>query len=465
MKKLSFSASLIAAASLTLFLILVAWLRLPLWVGGTGTLGLLFVFFLAPNLTLRIFLGMLTGIFIGHFFPKNILQIGDFTLPTSTIQVLSDIFLRLIKMILAPLVFATLVVGVAKLGDFKTVGRIGLKTMLYFTFATLLALTLGLVLVNFFQPGTVMNISLPPAATDTGVKATALTLRDFISHVFPKSVIEAMAMNEILPIVVFSLFFGIATAAIGEQGKTVVKAMDAISHVMFKVTNYVMNFAPYGVLGAIAAVIAEKGVGVLQGYAYLIGCFYGGLIFFQFGILGIVCLVMKIPFFRLFQSVRSPYLLAFSTASSEAAFPKTVEGLEKFGCSSRIVSFVLPLGYSFNLDGSIMYMTFGTMFIAQAYHIPITLQQQIVMMLTLLITSKGIAGVPRASLVVIAGTLTLFNIPQEGLLLLLGIDQILDMGRSATNVMGNAVATAVVSKWEGELQLSPVSQRVPQETL
>ncbi len=407
------------------------------------------------NLTTRIFIGLLLGVIIGHFFPETIFTIGGWSLRTTDLQLLSDIFLRLIKMIIAPLVFSVLVVGIAKVGDFNAVGRIGAKTMSYFIFATLLSLTLGLVLVNIFKPGEIMNIPLPPSGADSGVSAKALDLKSFISHIFPASVIDAMANNEILPIVVFSIFFGIGTAAIGEQGKVVVKAMDAISHVMFKVTNFVMNFAPYGVFGAMAAVVSKQGIGILSGYVYLIACFYGGLIFFIGIVLSGICLAVGVPFGRLLAYIKQPFILAFSTASSEAAFPRTVEALESFGCSNRIVSFVLPLGYSFNLDGSIMYMTFATVFIAQAYGIPLTLGQQITMMLMLLVTSKGVAGVPRASLVVIAGTLSTFNIPQEGLLLLLGIDQILDMGRSATNVVGNAVATCVVSKWEGEFNLAP----------
>jgi Na+/H+-dicarboxylate symporter len=295
-----------------------------------------------------------------------------------------------------------------------------------------------------------MHIDLPPQGAETGITAKKTTLASFITHVFPKSVIEAMANNDILPIVVFSLFFGIATAAVGEQGQIVVKFMDAVAHIMFKVTNYVMGFAPFGVFGAISAVVCTQGLGVLKGYLYLIVCFFGGLLIFIFIILQAICWIVKIPFWKLIQHVKEPLLLAFSTASSEAAFPKTVEGLEKFGCSNRIVTFVLPLGYSFNLDGSIMYMTFASVFIAQAYNIQLTIAQQITMMLTLLVTSKGMAGVPRASLVVIAGTCAMFGIPVEGLLILLGVDQLLDMGRSATNVIGNAVATAVVSKWEKE---------------
>jgi Na+/H+-dicarboxylate symporter len=368
----------------------------------------------------------------------------------SNFSILSDIFLRLIKMIIAPLVLSVLVMGVAKVGDFGSVGRIGAKTILYFTFATLMALSLGLVIVNVFEPGKVMSLELPDKAEDIGLAASSQNAKNFVAHVVPESIIKVMAENEILPIVVFALFFGIAAASVKEHGKPIIKAMDSLSHVMFKVTNFVMNFAPLGVFGAITAVVIQQGLDVLSGYAYLILCFFGGLLFFVFVILFLICLVLRINFFSLLSHVKEPILLAFSTASSESAMPKTIEQLEKFGISNRIVSFVLPLGYSFNLDGSIMYMTFATVFIAQSYGIDISMADQIKMMLILLITSKGMAGVPRASLVVIAGMLSMFKIPGEGLLLLLAVDQLLDMGRSATNVVGNAVASAVVAKWEGE---------------
>jgi Na+/H+-dicarboxylate symporter len=368
----------------------------------------------------------------------------------SRYSILSDIFLHLIKMIIAPLVLAVLVIGVAKVGDFKSVGRIGLKTLIYFTSATLIALALGLVIVNLFEPGKVMHLDPPDAQAELGIKASAQTSKNFIDHVIPESIIHSMATNDILPIVVFALFFGVAAAGIGESGKPIIKAFDSLSHVMFKVTNFVMNFAPIGVFGAITAVVIQQGLDVLGGYLYLILCFFGGLIFFVFGVLLAICAVFKINYFRLLKDIKEPVLLAFSTASSESAMPKTIEALEKHGISNRIVSFVLPLGYSFNLDGSIMYMTFATVFIAQSYGIEIGMADQVKMMLILLVTSKGMAGVPRASLVVIAGMLGMFNIPVEGLLLLLAVDQLLDMGRSATNVVGNAVASAVVARLEGE---------------
>ncbi|MES2681070.1 MAG: dicarboxylate/amino acid:cation symporter [Bacteroidota bacterium] len=368
----------------------------------------------------------------------------------SNFSVLSDIFLHLIKMIIAPLVLSVLVIGVAKVGDFKSVGRIGLKTLVYFTSATLIALALGLVIVNLFEPGKVMQLDLPATDVETGIKTGVQNPKNFIDHVIPESIIRSMASNDILPIVVFALFFGVAAASIGSKGLPIIKAFESLSDVMFKVTNFVMNFAPLGVFGAITAVVIQQGLDVLGGYLYLILCFFGGLIFFVFGILFLICVFFKIRYMALLRAIKEPVLLAFSTASSESAMPKTIEALEKFGISNRIVSFVLPLGYSFNLDGSIMYMTFATVFIAQSYGIEIGMGDQINMMLILLVTSKGMAGVPRASLVVIAGMLTMFKIPGEGLLLLLAVDQLLDMGRSATNVVGNAVASAVVARLEGE---------------
>jgi Na+/H+-dicarboxylate symporter len=368
----------------------------------------------------------------------------------SNFSVLSDIFLHLIKMIISPLVLAVLVTGVAKVGDFKSVGRIGLKTLVYFTSATLIALALGLVIVNLFEPGKVMHLDLPDNQVEIGVKSNQQSSKNFIDHVIPESIIRSMASNDILPIVVFALFFGVAAAGIGQKGRPIIHAFESLSDVMFKVTNFVMNFAPLGVFGAITAVVIQQGLEVLSGYLYLILCFFGGLLFFVFGVLFLICLAFRIKYVALLKAVREPILLAFSTASSESAMPKTIEALENFGISNRIVSFVLPLGYSFNLDGSIMYMTFATVFIAQSYGIDIGAADQIKMMLILLITSKGMAGVPRASLVVIAGMLTMFKIPGEGLLLLLAVDQLLDMGRSATNVVGNAVASAVVARLEGE---------------
>jgi Na+/H+-dicarboxylate symporter len=364
---------------------------------------------------------------------------------------MADIFLRLIKMIVAPLVFTTLVVGVAKLGDIKSVGRIGGKTMLWFISASLMSLALGMIMVNIFRPGEAMNLPLPSADEATGLISSGLSLKEFLYHVFPSSVVEAMAKNEILQIVVFSLFFGVATAAIGEQGKIVINFMDASAHVILKLTGYVMNLAPIAVFGAMTAVIAKQGLGILTTYSIFISEFYFSLLLLWVILTSAGFLVIGKRIVELIRRIKEPILLAFSTSSSEAAYPKTMEELERFGCKDKIVSFVLPLGYSFNLDGSMMYMTFATLFIAQSYGIELSIATQISILLVLMLTSKGIAGVPRASLVVIAGTLASFNIPEAGLALLLGIDPLLDMGRSATNVVGNSVATAVVSKWENSL--------------
>jgi Na+/H+-dicarboxylate symporter len=405
------------------------------------------------RLTLFIFLGMVLGILTGFsvfvLYSGNEAAVKKFA---DNISIPTDIFLRLVKMIIAPLVFSTLVTGVAKLGDIKAVGRIGGKTMLWFITATFVSLFLGLILVNLLQPGHALNLPLPDTHASSGVSGADMSLRGFFRHVFPDSVIMAMANNEILQIVVFALFFGVATAAVGEKAAPVIKALDAVAYIMLKVTGYVMNFAPFAVFGAMAAIISQKGMGILWTYGKFIGQFYLGLgvLWLVLGLAGFVVLGRLV--FPLLGRLKAPLLLAFSTASSEAAYPRMLEELEKYGCDNKIVSFVLPLGYSFNLDGSMMYMTFASLFIAQAYNMHLGIEQQISMLLVLMITSKGIAGVPRASLVVIAGTLSMFNIPEAGLLLLLGVDHLLDMGRSATNVIGNAMATAVVSKWEGAFE-------------
>lgn len=406
------------------------------------------------NITWKIFIGMTLGIIVGFILNKTYQDSPDSLNSASTyLNLLSKVFLRMIKMIIGPLIFSILTVGIAKLGDFKLVGRIGAKTLGYFYFATLLSLLTGLISVNILRPGKMMQIPLPNAGADTGIEVKKMTMENFITHLFPQSFFEALATNEILQIVVFSVFFGIATAAIGDHGKIIIKGLDAVSEVMFKIVSYVMGFAPYGVFGAVAAVIAQKGLGILGGYLYLIICFFATLAFFILVVLPTICLFVKVPYWKLLSYVKDALFLSFSTASSEASMPLQIEQLKKFGVSERIVSFVLPLGYSFNLDGSMMYMTFAVGFIAQAYGIELTIAQQVTMMLTLLITSKGIAGVPRASLVVIAGTMSMFNLPAEGLILLFAVDWLLDMGRSATSVAGNAVATAVVAKWEGELKM------------
>ncbi len=405
------------------------------------------------TITTKIVIGFVLGVILGQILsstndPETAKAIGE------KFQILSKVFLKLIKMIIGPLVFSTLVVGIAKLGDFKSVGRIGIKTLGYFYFATILSLIVGLVVVNITRPGEIQSWPRPAAGTDVGITGKKLnTIEEFILHIFPDSAFRALAENEILQIVVFSLFFGVALGAIGDKGKGLMKALDALSELVFKMVGYVMQVAPFAVFGAMTAVVAAKGLGILVSYAYLLLCFFGGLLFFIFVVLLGICTVMKIPFFNLLKTMKDSLLLSFSTASSEASLPQQIKALEAFGVSPRIVGFVLPLGYSFNLDGSMMYMTFATGFLAQAYGVPLSLQQQILMLLTLMITSKGIAGVPRASLVVIAGTMALFDLPTEGLALILGVDPFLDMGRSATSVMGNAVATCVVAKWEKEINM------------
>lgn len=402
------------------------------------------------RLTWYIVVGLVLGILAGYicysFFPTSS---ADFA---ATASLLPTVFLRLIKMIIAPLVFSTLVVGIAKMGDIATVGRIGGKSLGWFIFASLISLTLGLILVQIFEPGKAMQLPLPEAGASSGVTSDALSLTSFISHTVPTSVIDAMARNEILQIVVFSLFFGTAMAALGERSRPVIDVLDAVSHIMLKVTGYVMLFAPLAVFGALASTVAKEGLDIIRVYGVFMGEFYLSLIILWSILVLLGGAIIGPRVLKLMRRIRGPVILAFSTASSEAAYPKTLEELERFGCSNRVASFVLPMGYSFNLDGSMMYCTFAVMFIAQVYGIEIPLSQQIAMVAVLMLTSKGIAGVPRASLVVIAATLAQFDIPEAGLLLLLGVDHFLDMGRSATNVIGNSIATAVVSKWEGELR-------------
>jgi Na+/H+-dicarboxylate symporter len=413
------------------------------------------------NLTTYIMVSLVLGIVVGYFANVGLANPGTFA---EYMSYLTTIFLRLIKMIIAPLVFATLVVGIARMGDAKEVGRIGLKTLGWFFIASVMSLLLGLIMVNIFRPGDALVGHLPAVTAPSGIAATGLSLKEFITHLVPASIIDGMAKNEILQIVIFSLFFGTAAAAVGVKAEPLVDAVDGLAHIMLKVTGYVMNFAPVAVFAAVAGTIAKSGVGVLGTYGvfmaefYLsIGILWGLLIFAGFVFLG-----RRI--FALMSEMKGPALLAFSCASSEAAYPKTLEGLERFGVRNRIASFVLPIGYSFNLDGSMMYCTFATVFIAQAYGIELSWATQLTMMAVLMLTSKGIAGVPRASLVVIAATLGQFNIPEAGLLLLLGIDHFLDMARSATNVIGNSVAAAVVAKWEGEL-VAPLEKELSDSPL
>jgi Na+/H+-dicarboxylate symporter len=401
------------------------------------------------RLTMWIVVALLLGIASGYIVNT---QFGDSSARFAEIvELLPTAFLRLIKMIIAPLVFATLVVGIGKMSDLAMLGRVGAKSLGWFIFASLISLTFGLVLVQVFAPGAVMRLPLPDESAVANVEASALSLQGFIAHTIPTSIIDAMARNEILQIVVFSVFFGTATAALGERGKIVLDALDAVAHIMLKVTGYVMMAAPLAVFGALAGTIAKQGLGIVWVYGLFIGEFYLALAILWIVLVLLGWFIVGPSILRLVRRIREPVLLAFSTASSEAAYPKTLEELERFGISNRVASFVLPTGYSFNLDGSMMYCTFAIMFIAQVYGIELTITQQILMVAILMLTSKGIAGVPRASLVVIAATLPQFGIPEAGLLLLIGVDQFFDMGRSATNVVGNSIATAVVAKWEGEL--------------
>ncbi|MDC7702618.1 dicarboxylate/amino acid:cation symporter [Vogesella indigofera] len=403
------------------------------------------------RLTKMILVAMVLGIFCGYLFRELASSPAAITAFADQLSILTDIFLRLIKMIIAPLVFSTLVVGIARMGDAATVGRIGAKAMGWFLTASLVSLTLGLIMVNLLKPGVGLGLPLPDVAASSGIEKGALSLKDFISHLIPKSVFDAMAKNEILAIVVFSMFFGTGAAAIGDKAKGLIDAIDAVAHIMLKVTGYVMNFAPFAVFAAIAGMVAKEGLGILSTYGSFMAQFYLSLGLLWLALLAMGAIFLKGRVIELLRAVREPALLAFTTASSEAAYPKTLQGLKRFGCSDRIASFVMPMGYSFNLDGSMMYCTFAAIFIAQAYGIDLSLSQEITMLLVLMVTSKGIAGVPRASLVVIAATLSQFNIPEAGLLLLLGVDHFLDMGRSATNVLGNAIAACVVAKSEKEL--------------
>jgi Na+/H+-dicarboxylate symporter len=402
------------------------------------------------RLTTWILVGLVLGIATGYVANTQLADPKGFA---DGMSLVTTLFLRLIKMIIAPLVFSTLVVGIARMGDAAEVGRIGVKALGWFIIASLLSLTLGLILVNLFRPGDAMALSgtLPATGASSGISASGLTLKDFITHLVPTSIFDGMAKNEILQIVIFSIFFGTGAAAVGERAGPMIAAIDGAAHVMLKVTGYVMNFAPFAVFAAVAGVVATSGVGVLGTYGKFMGEFYLGIALLWAILITIGVLFVGPRLFKLLGLLREPTILAFTCASSEAAYPKTLEGLERFGVKNRLAAFVLPIGYSFNLDGSMMYCTFASVFIAQAYGIELALSTQMTMMLVLMLTSKGMAGVPRASLVVIAATLNQFHIPEAGLLLLLGIDHFLDMGRSATNVIGNGIATAVVAKWEGDL--------------
>ena len=406
------------------------------------------------RLTIWILVAMALGILVGHILHGQIS--GDaaaLKMWTEYLKVLPNIFLNLIKMLIAPLVLSTIVVGIAHMGDTAAIGRIGFRAILWFITASFISIALGLILVNLFQPGAGVDISGAAEAAKSAGAAEGKSGAQFIVDIFPKSALEAMATNNILQILVFSVFAGVALLAIGEKGKPLVRGCDALAEMMLQMTGYVMRVAPFAVFGAMAAVIADKGLDILVDFARLIGEFYLGLVILWAIFLTIGAVFLKKRIWTLMRYIREPLLIAFSTASSEAALPKMFEQLDRFGVPRRISGFMLPLGYSFNLDGSMMYMSFATLFIAQAYGVDLSISTQIAMLLTLMISSKGIAAVPRASLVVITATLAHFGLPVEGVGLILGIDVFLDMGRTATNVVGNAVATSVITKWEGMLEV------------
>ncbi len=387
------------------------------------------------SLTAWILIALVAGIVFGAEFPAAAKQLG----------LLGTVFLRLIKSIIAPLLFGTLVCGIAGTGSAKTMGRIGGKAILYFEIVTTIALFVGLGFANFVKPGVGVQLK----GTATGLATANTGLATILEHTFPTSIIDSMAKGEVLQIVVFAFLFGTACATIGSKAEPMVRFCESLSEVMFKYTNYIMYFAPFGVFGAMAATIGDKGLGVLLNLGKLVLTLYAAEAFFVVVVFGAVVAIAGIPLKRFIQHVRAPFLLAFSTASSEAALPSALENMEKLGVPKHIVAFVLPTGYSFNLDGSTLYLTLAAMFVAQAANVHLSFSTQLVMMLTLMLTSKGVAGVPRASLVVLAGTLASFNLPIEGIAVILGVDTLMDMPRTSVNLLGNCLATAVVARWEG----------------
>jgi proton glutamate symport protein len=403
-----------------------------------------------PSNTTQIFIGLLLGILIGYVFPSSDANGVHTAGLGEQIKPLADTFLRMIKMIIAPLLFSTLVVGIAGTGDLKAMGRIGLKAIIYFEVATTIALFLGLFIVNFFQPG--VGVQAPGMSVESLKAVQSIQAHngwDMLVSLFPTSIIDAMARGDILQVVVFSIFFGVGLAAVGEKGRAVLEVLESTAQVMFKFTGYVMMFAPIGVMAAISATVGKMGLGILVTLSKLVLLMYGGLIVFAILVVGGVSILIRVPFFTFLKAIKEPFLIAFTTASSEAALPKALEVMEKFGCPKNIVGLVLPTGYSFNLDGTTLYLSLASVFVAQLFGVPMTFGQQMIMMLTLMVTSKGVAGVPRAALVVLTATLVQFKLPLEGAAILLAIDQILDMARTSVNVMGNCIATAVVARWEG----------------
>ena len=392
-----------------------------------------------------LFIGVIVGVAL-----NNLATPGFNQQYSADISVVTDIFLRLIKMIIAPLILSTLVVGIAKMGDAQTLGRVFSKTLFLFVCASFISITLGLLIVNLLKPGAGINFVAPADTVVDNMATAAFSVKNFIAHLIPTSIVDAMARNEILQIVVFSIFMGVALSAIGEKGKQILTVLESVVSLMLKLTGYVMLFAPLTVFAAISGMIAERGLVVLLEAGIFMGEFYLTLATLWLVLIGLAVLITGRCILRLTKGITEPALLAFTTSSSEAAFPGTLKQLEQFGVSNKIASFVLPLGYSFNLVGSMAYCSFAVIFIAQACNIEISMGDQITMLLILMLTSKGMAGVPRASLVVISATLTQFNIPEAGLILLMGVDPFLDMGRSATNVMSNAMGAAIVGRWEGE---------------
>jgi len=410
------------------------------------------------KLTVLIFAALILGVIVGHFAP----DLGVKMRP------LAIVFLRMVKMIIAPLLFATLVVGIAS-HSAKSLGRIGLKTIIYFEIVTTLALIIGLVTGNIFKPGVGFETSaasFQEQINEAGMMAASnmhTSLNDLLINIFPTSIIKSMAEGNLLQIVVFSIFFALAMVAVGKAAKPVLTMLESVSKIMFKFTEYVMYFAPLGIFGAIAATVGANGLGVLKNYVKIIGALYLALAIFVVLVLIVVCKIVKISFRDLFRVIQEPALLAFTTASSEAAFPKAMEIMERFGVPKNIVGFVMPTGYTFNLDGSTLYLALAVVFCAQIAGINLGLEQQIAIMLTLVLTSNGIAAVPRVSLIVLAGTLASFNIPLLGVAILLGIDQILDMGRTTVNLIGNCVATVVVARWENEFDYEKMHRFVEEQ--
>ncbi len=412
------------------------------------------------KLTLAIFSSLILGIIFGWLMPDL----------AQKLHPLATIFLNMVKMIIAPLLFATLVVGIAGHGDAKSIGKIGIKTLIYFEIVTTLALIIGLVVGNLFKPGEGFGLIVNKEALNTVTNMANTTnvhhsFSQMIIDVFPTSVIQSMAEGNLLQIVVFSIFFALAICAVGQKAKPVLDVLNSLSEVMFKFTEYVMYFAPIGIFGAISSTVGENGLGVLKSYAKIIFSLYFALIIFVTIVLFIACKIVKISFRNLLKTIREPALLAFSTASSEAALPKAMEIMEKFGVPKNIVGFVMPTGYTFNLDGSTLYLALGVLFATQIAGINMSLEQQIMIMLALMVTSKGVAAVPRVSLIVLAGTLSSFHYPIIGVAILLGIDQILDMGRTTVNLIGNCVATVVIARWENEFDYAKMHDFIKERKL